>query len=76
MKLPKRVRVKWMDADFNEHDEWVDGFLARVLQHEIDHLDGKLFIDYISPMRKQLIKKKLNNLLQGKVRCHYKTKAK
>ena len=47
-----------MDAEFNEHDEWVDGFLARVLQHEIDHLDGKLFIDYISPMRKQLIKKK------------------
>ena len=73
---PKRVRVKWMDTDFNEHDEWVDGFLARVLQHEIDHLDGKLFIDYISPMRKQLIKKKLNNLLEGRVRCHYKTKAK
>ena len=76
VKRPKRVRVKWMDTEFNEHDEWVDGFLARVLQHEIDHLDGKLFIDYISPMRKQLIKKKLNNLLEGKVRCHYKTKAK
>ena len=76
VKRPKRVRVKWMDAEFNEHDEWVDGFLARVLQHEIDHLDGKLFIDYISPMRKQLIKKKLNNLLEGRVRCHYKTKAK
>lgn len=76
VKRPKRVRVKWIDTEFNEHDEWVDGFLARVLQHEIDHLDGKLFIDYISPMRKQLIKKKLNNLLEGKVRCHYKTKAK
>ena len=38
-----------MDEDFNEHDEWVEGYLARVMQHEFDHLGGKMFIDRISP---------------------------
>ena len=49
VRRPKRVRVQWMDPDFTPHDEWIDGFLARVLQHEIDHLDGKVFTDKISP---------------------------
>jgi len=53
-------------------DEWVDGFLARVLQHEIDHLEGKVFTDRISPLRKQLIKKKLSALLSGRFSCGYK----
>lgn len=76
VRRPKRVKVKWCDTDFTEHEEWVDGFLARVLQHEIDHLDAKLFIDHISPLRRQLIKKKLSNLLSGKFSCHYKVKTK
>ena len=69
-----KIRVRYLDADLNEHDEWVEGYLARVTQHEFDHLDGKLFIDHISPLRKQLIKSKLGNLLKGKVRCSYKVK--
>ena len=56
--------------------KWIDGFLARVLQHEIDHLDGKVFTDKISPLRRQLIKKKLSNLLSGKFSCRYKVKTK
>ena len=40
-----RIHVKWMDEDFNEHDEWIEGYLARVMQHEFDHLDGVLFTD-------------------------------
>lgn len=76
VRRPKRVRVRWMDKNFEEHDEWLDGFLARVLQHEIDHLEGKLFTDHISPLRKQLIKKKLSTLLSGRFSCRYKVKTK
>ena len=71
---PTRIRVQWLDGDLQPHDEWIDGFLARVMQHEFDHLDGKMFIDRISPLRKQLIKNKLKALLQGRFRCGYKSK--
>lgn len=71
---PTRIRVRYLDKDFKEHDEWVDGYLARVMQHEFDHLDGKVFIDRISPMRKQLVRGKLKALLQGRYRCGYRTK--
>ena len=71
---PTRIRVQWMDENFQAHDEWIDGCLARVMQHEFDHLDGKMFIDRISPLRKQLIKSKLKALTQGRYRCGYKTK--
>ncbi len=66
---PTRIRVQWLDEDLQPHDEWVDGYLARVMQHEFDHLDGKMFIDRISPLRKQLIKSKLRALMQGRYRC-------
>ncbi len=72
---PKRIHVRYLDEDMQPHDEWVDGYLARVMQHEFDHLDGKVFIDRISSLRKQLIKSKLRSLLQGRFRCGYKTKA-
>lgn len=71
---PTRIRVQWLDEDLQPHDEWVDGYLARVMQHEFDHLDGKMFIDRVSPLRKQLIKSKLRALMQGRYRCGYKTK--
>ena len=71
---PTRIRVQWMDEDFNPHDEWVEGYLARVMQHEFDHLDGKMFVDRISALRKQLIKSKLKSLTLGRYRCGYKTK--
>lgn len=72
---PTRIRVSYMDADMKSHDEWVEGYLARVMQHEFDHLEGKVFVDRISPLRKQLIKSKMRALLQGRYRCGYKTKA-
>lgn len=71
---PTRIRVQWMDEDFQPHDEWVEGYLARVMQHEFDHLDGHMFIDHISALRRQLIKSKLKALTQGRYRCGYKTK--
>ena len=74
VRRPTRIRVQYLDEDFQEHDEWVTGFLARVMQHEFDHLDGKLFTDRISPLRKQMVRNKLNALLKGKVRPNYKVK--
>lgn len=72
---PTRIHVKYLDENFTEHDEWVDGYLARVMQHEFDHLEGTMFIDRVSPLRKQLIKSKLKALLQGRFRAAYKVKA-
>ena len=74
VRRPKRIRVRYQDPDFTEHEEWVDGYLARVMQHEFDHLEGKVFTDRISPLRKQMVKSKLASLAKGKVRCSYKVK--
>ena len=71
---PTRIHVKYEDSERNEHDEWVDGYLARVMQHEFDHLDAHMFIDRISPLRRQLIKNKLKALTLGKYNCSYRTK--
>ena len=71
---PSRIHVKYLDENFVEHDEWVDGYLARVMQHEFDHLEGKVFSDRLSPLRRQMNKNKLGNLAKGKVACDYKVK--
>lgn len=70
----EKVRLNWLDENFVEHEQVFEGFLARIIQHECDHLDGTLYIDHISPIRKQLIKSKLNNLVRGKFACDYKVK--
>jgi len=72
---PARVRVSWQDENFQEHDEWFEGFPARVMQHEIDHLDGKCFIDRISPLRRQMNRKNLSAIQDGKFNCDYKVKS-
>lgn len=72
---PTRIHVQYMDEQFQPHDEWVEGYLARVMQHEFDHLEGKMFIDRISAFRKQIIKSKLKALLQGRFSCRYRVKA-
>ena len=72
---PTRIHVQWMDEQFQQHDEWIEGYLARVMQHEFDHLDGHMFIDRISPLRRQLIKSKLKALTLGRYRCGYQTSA-
>ena len=74
VKRPDKIRVTYLDEDMNPHDEWVEGYLARVMQHEFDHLDGTMFIDHLSPLRKQMIKGKLNKMVEGKARCAYKVK--
>lgn len=71
---PTRIHVKYLDEEMKEHDEWVEGYLARVMQHEFDHLEGTMFIDRLSPLRKNMIAGKLKNILKGKFRCSYRTK--
>lgn len=71
----EKIHLKWLDEDFVPHDEIIEGYLSRVVQHEYDHLEGKVFIDRISPIRKQLIKSKLVNIIKGRVRCDYRVKA-
>lgn len=71
---PKRVKVRYMDENFTEHEEWADGFLARVMQHEFSHLEGMMFVDSVSPLRKQMISRKLAAIAHGKFSCQYKTK--
>lgn len=74
VRRPVAIRMRYLDADFAEHDEAFDGYRARVIQHEYDHLDGKVFTDRLSPLRRQLLKSKLLGLAKGKYRCAYKTK--
>ena len=71
----KKVLINYLDENFVEHEEWVEGFPARAIQHEYDHLEQKMFVDRINPIRKQLIKAKLSNVIKGRVYCDYKTKA-
>lgn len=74
VKRGTRIHVKYVDEQFQPHDEWVEGYLARVMQHEFDHLDGVMFTDRLTPLRKQLIKNKLKAIMQGKFRCSYRVK--
>ncbi len=76
VRRPTRIRVTFQDEQWNDHDEWVTGYLARVMQHEFDHLDGKVFTDRLMGLRRQLVKRKLTDLLKGNFRCSYKVKVK
>jgi peptide deformylase len=70
-----RIRIQYLDENLQAHDEVYEGFKARVIQHEYDHLEGKMFVDYVSGIRKQMIRSKLNKMLYGDVNCSYKVKS-
>ena len=59
---PKEVRVEWLDLDGNLQERDMDGLWATCVQHEIDHLEGKLFIDYLKPLKRQMITRKMQKL--------------
>ena len=75
-KVPReeRIRIQYIDENLESQDEEYVGFTARCIQHEYDHLDGVMFVDKISPLRKQLVKSKLTAMPKGKVSCSYKVK--
>ena len=74
VRRPTRIRLTWQDVQFQEHDEWIGGYLARVLQHEVDHLEGEVFTDHLKGLRKQMVKSSLNDLIKGRFSCSYKVK--
>jgi peptide deformylase len=69
---PQTVTLSFMDENFNSHTETYTGMTARVILHEYDHIEGKLFIDYIKPLRRKMLQGKLNDIHKGKVRVDYK----
>jgi len=74
VRRPTRIRLVWQDEQFVEHDEWIDGYLARVLQHEVDHLEGEVFTDHLKGLRRQMVKRGLTDIAKGKFSCSYKVK--
>ncbi|MFZ9003909.1 MAG: peptide deformylase, partial [Robiginitalea sp.] len=62
----------YLDTDFNPHTRTFDGLLARVIQHEYDHIEGVLFTDKISPLKRRLLKGKLASISKGKIAVDYK----
>ena len=68
----EKVTLKYMDESFVEKIETFDGMTARIILHEYDHIEGKLFIDYIKPLKKKMLQGKLNDIHKGKVRVDYK----
>ncbi|HNS29711.1 MAG TPA: peptide deformylase [Tenuifilaceae bacterium] len=74
VERPESVTIKYFDENFNEHEELYDGIIARIIQHEYDHLEGILFTDRVSPIRRQLLKSKLNAILKGKFNVSYKVR--
>ena len=71
---PVSIRMRYLDENFVEHDEEFTGRPARVIQHEYDHIEGKVFTDNLVPLRRNLIKGKLQKLARGSYQCGYKTK--
>jgi peptide deformylase len=70
----EKITIEYYDEDFNKFTEVYDGLIARVIQHEYDHIEGILFTDKISSLKKRLIQKKLQNIMEGKTRPDYKMK--
>ena len=68
------ITVEYQDENFKTHREKFDGYAARIIQHEHDHLNGILFTDHLSPLRRQMLKRKLNEISKGIVDVKYKMK--
>ena len=68
---PDRLRVRFLDRPFEMHEFDADDMLARVFQHELDHLDGVLFVDYLSPLRRRMLKRRLREMTHGHIEADY-----
>ena len=69
---PETVTLTYVDENFVAHTETFSGITARVILHEYDHIEGKLFIDYLKPLKKKMLQSKLNDISKGKIKVHYK----
>ena len=67
-----KITLEYQDEDFNWHEEEFDGIIARIIQHEHDHTDGVMFVDHINPLKRRLLKGRLNDISLGRVNVDYK----
>lgn len=74
IKRPKTITVRYFDENLEEKEEIFDNFAARMVQHEMDHLDGVMFTDKAAPIRRKILAKRLNNISRGLARTSYKSK--
>jgi peptide deformylase len=70
-----QLRIRYYDENWNLQEEEYDGMKARIIQHEYDHIEGKMFIDYLTPLKKRLLKGKLADISKGKVDTEYRITA-
>ncbi|MCH5225193.1 MAG: peptide deformylase [Muribaculaceae bacterium] len=75
VKRHEHIKLEWLDENMQPQSGEFRGFASRIIQHELDHLEGEVYTDHVSPIRKQLIKSKLTNIQKGKVKCDYKVKS-
>ncbi|NVK27135.1 MAG: peptide deformylase [Flavobacteriia bacterium] len=68
------LRIKYFDENWDEHEEELNGLAARVVQHEYDHIEGVLFVEHLSPLRRRMLKGKLQNITKGKINVDYRMK--
>ena len=68
----EEVTLEFEDENFNTHTKTFNGITARVILHEYDHIEGKLFIDYLKPLKRKLIKRKLDDISKGKIKVDYR----
>jgi len=69
---PGEIRIRYVDENFKPVEEWYEGMVARIIQHEYDHLDGIMFTDLVNPLKKTLLRSKLRDISKGKVAAKYK----
>ncbi len=74
VRRPAKIKVEYYNEAFEKVTEEFDKFAARMVQHELDHLDGYMFVDRVAPIRRKMISKKLLSISHGKASTHYKTK--
>jgi peptide deformylase len=71
---PERVTLRYCNEKFEEFEQTYDGMMARIIQHEYDHLEGIMFVDHVSNLRKMLLRKRLNDIIAGRVNPGYRMK--
>lgn len=70
-----QLRIRYFDENWNRFEDTYDGMKARIIQHEYDHIEGKMFVDYLTPLKKRLLKGKLADISKGKVETEYRITA-
>ena len=74
VKRKPKIRIRYQDENFEEVEEVYDGVKARIIQHEYDHIEGVLFTDYLTPLKKRLLKRRLTDIAKGEINVSYRMK--